>query len=494
MQKSTVIGHAAIFLLMIFALLGPGTALAGDPIVECPIATTACTAEELMALPKANYSSPSHFLTLAPAGYSDFGIVTRGSYPQIDPRDPGGPPPLHEMMSGEFATAISHDGMPIQWTQECWEYPNFRAPTNWMVETGPSFIDDPDADGFLEGKSSVINPYLRLTVNYDWVDTGTGVAMGRGLLGGASYQMSDRFVLHLRYDIENITANPVNDVNFVQFGHTHPGNAETSITDIVFDDFMHIGGAYQDYHYDLTTVATNSGLTDNYPTSSSFLDHVGISSNMMPSDWGLGTFGGHSPIDPGIDPASGRPLSGLHCDVEANTLGNETILQQVEAAGAMQWNLGNIGPGQIVSVDVLFTFHTRSFGQPADACLEITESRVAPVLHMSKGLCKDPGPSKTPVDIARGSIRDVFTAPGCGTDLNCIVLTRLDCLSYGYGFSRFSLDDDAHRLDPLKYYIVRYSGTPFLDWGLGDIPFDGNPWLRVTGTPQTAPGIDACIP
>ena len=363
-----------------------------------------------------------------------------------------------------------------------------------MVETGPSFIDDPDGDGFLEGSSSVISPYLRLTVNYDWVDTGTGVAMGRGLLGGASYQLSDRFVLRLRYDIENITPNTVNDVNFVQFLHSHPANAEIPTTDIVYDDFMHASGAFQDFRYDLTAVATNSGLTDNHPTGSSFLDHISISSNMMPSGWGLGTFGGHSPLDGGIDPGSGRPLSGLHCDVEANTLGNETILQQVEAAGAMQWNLGNIGSGQTVSLDVMFTYKTRDVGDPADACLEITESRVAHVLHMSKGLCKDTGPAKTPVDIARGSIRDIFTVPGCGTDLNCIVLARLDCLAYGYGFSRFSLDDDAHSLDRLKFYIVRESGTPFLDWGSGNIPFDGNPWLRVTGTTQTAPGIDACIP
>jgi hypothetical protein len=492
MRKSTVRGYVSIISFAILALLGPGFAESG--VVECPIQTTPCTAKELMALPKANYSSPSYYVTFGASGYSDFGIVTRGPYPQEDPRNPGGFAPLHEMMSGEFATAISHDGMPTEWTQECWEYPSHRAPTTWMVETGPSFVDDLDGDGFLEGKSSVINPYLRLTVNYDWVDTGTGVAMGRGLLGGAAYQLSDRFVLRLRYDIENITANTVNGVKFTQFGHSHPGNTEISTADIVFDDAMHAAGAFQDFRYDLTAVATNSGLVDNYPTGSTFLDHIGISSNMMPSVWGLGTFGGHTPIDAGIDPASGRPLSGLHCDVEAGTLGNETILQQVEAAGAMQWDLGNIGSGQTVSLDVMFTYRSRDFGDPAEACLEITESRFSHVLHMSKGLCEDTGPAKTPIDIARGSVRDIFAVRECGTDLNCVVLGRMDCLAYGYGFSRFSLDDDAHRLDRLKYYLVRPSGTPFLNWGFGDIPFDGNPWQRVVGSPVTAPGIDACLP
>jgi hypothetical protein len=492
MRRSTVTGHASTILSLFLTVLGTGAALAG--LEECPIAITACTLEEIQALPKGNYSSPGQYITVGASGYSDFSIVTRGPYPQEDPRNPGGASPLHEMMSGEFATAISHDGMPPEWTQECWEYPYWRAPTTWMVETGPTFVDDPDADGFLEGSSSVVNPDLRLTVNYDWVDTGTGVAMGRGLLGGPSYELSDRFALHLRYDIENITQNTINDVNFFQFGHLHPANTETALTDIVYDDTLYTAGAFQDYRYDLTAVAMNSGVIDNYPTGSTFLDHIGISSNMMPAAWGLGTFAGHSPLDPGIDPVSGRPLSGLHCDVEADTLGNETILQQAEAAGAMKWNLGNIGAGQTVSLDVMFTYRTKDFGIPADACLEITEMRAGPYVHVNKGLCPDTGPAKTPVDIARGSIRDIFPVPGCGTSLNCVVLSRLDCLAYGYGFSRFSLDDDAHPLDPLKFYIVRPSGTAFADWGLGEIPFDGNPWLRVTGTPVTAPGIDACIP
>lgn len=113
---------------------------------------------------------------------------------------------------------------------------------------------------------------------------------------------------------------------------------------------------------------------------------------------------------------------------------------------------------------------------------------------MSKGLCKDSGPAAGPFDIARGSRRDIFTAPGCGMDLNCIGLGNLDCLGHGFGFSRFPLDDDLHPLDPVKYYIVRPSGTPFRDWGWGNIMFDGNPWLRVVGTTPTSPGIDACQP
>jgi len=79
-------------------------------------------------------------------------------------------------------------------------------------------------------------------------------------------------------------------------------------------------------------------------------------------------------------------------------------------------------------------------------------------------------------------------------DLNCIGLGNPDCLGHGFGASRFPLDDELHALDPVKYYIVRPSGTPFRDWGWGNIMFDGNPWLRVVGTTPTSPGIDACLP
>jgi len=187
MRNGTVTGYASIIILTVLVLVGTGTVSAG--LLDCPISTTACTTQEITDLPKAIYRSPSSYITLGPSGYSDFGIVTQGPYPQEDPRIPGGFPPLHEMMSGELATAISYNGMMPQWTQECWEHPNWRANTPWMVETAPSFVNDLDADGFLEGSSSVVNADLRLTVTFRHE---SGTPRPAGDLSNAGYFFSEQ--------------------------------------------------------------------------------------------------------------------------------------------------------------------------------------------------------------------------------------------------------------------------------------------------------------
>jgi hypothetical protein len=55
---------------------------------------------------------------------------------------------------------------------------------------------------------------LRIRVDYDLEDTGSGVAMGRGALGGATYKLSNRYVYHFRYTLENISTNTLSGVSF----------------------------------------------------------------------------------------------------------------------------------------------------------------------------------------------------------------------------------------------------------------------------------------
>ena len=267
----------------ILLCLAVGAAHAGD----CAVAITTCTQEEIDNIPAVNYANLKQLVQAISSGYSDFAIVTRPPYPRKDPRDPEGPEPLHELLSGELATAVSYNGMLPMWTEMCMRYPEWKTSSNFMVEMAPAFDTDLDADGFNEGFGSVISPDLRLTTHYDWEDTGTGVAMGLAGLGGVQYKMSDRLVLKLRYELENVTADTLTGVSFYQMMHPHPANTETPTADIAYDSFMHTMGAYTDYRYDLTAVARNSGLTDGYPTGSEFLDHVSFSTNMMPADWGL---------------------------------------------------------------------------------------------------------------------------------------------------------------------------------------------------------------
>jgi hypothetical protein len=461
---------------------------------DCPIAISVCSQEDIAQIPMSSYSSPDWFVQVTSSGYSDFAIVEKPPFPRIDPRDPGGPAPLHELLSGELATAISYNGMMPRWTERCFRYPDWEAVTDFMPEQPPTFPDDPDGDGFLEGWSSVANPDLRLRVDYDWEDTGTGVAMGRGALGGATYELSNRFVLHLRYTLENISTSTLNDVSFYQLAHFHPANAETPTADIVYDDTLYNVGAHASYRFDMTARALNSGLVDGYPTGSMFHDHVSISTAQMPTDSGLNTYKGHVPGDDGNDPSSGslKPTVGSACDVEFDLLGNETMLLGEEVAGAMKWSAGDLAPGATTEISLLMSFRSVAMGIPAPKCLEILATGGDPEIRISPGLCKNDGVAAGPYDIVKGSLFDVGLAPGCGKDLNCVALPNLACVAQGHGFSRISLGDDVHPLDSI-YYLVRPS-APFSIWGTGNVPGDGNPWWRVYASPLTSSGVDACQP
>jgi hypothetical protein len=225
-----------------------------------------------------------------------------------------------------------------------------------------------------------------------------------------------------------------------------------------------------------------------------FHDQVSISTAQMPTDWGLNTYKGHVPGDDGNDPSTGslKPTVGSACDVELDLLGNETLLQSEETAGAMKWSLGDLSPGATAEVSLLMSFRSVAMGIPAPKCLEIMPTGGDPEIRIGPGSCKDDGVAAGPYDIVKGSLFDVGLAPGCGKNVNCVALANLACVAQGYGFSRISLDDDVHPLDYI-YYLVRRSAA-FSIWGTGDVPGDGNPWLRVYASPTTSLGIDACQP
>ena len=189
-----------------------------------------------------------------------------------------------------------------------------------------------------------------------------------------------------------------------------------------------------------------------------------------------------------------KPTLGIHCDVEADVLNNATTMLQEEIGGALNWDLGDIGPGATAEIRVMFTYHSEPFGVPAPACVEITDNMGGdPEIRMGKGECSDTGVAGGPFDIGTGSLHDLRLAPGCGEGVNCVLLNYLDCMQYGHGFTRFTVGEDAHELDTM-FYLVRESGTPFLNWGMGNAPDAGNPWFRVVATPVTAPDVDACVP
>ncbi|GAB4370184.1 MAG: hypothetical protein Kow0062_04630 [Acidobacteriota bacterium] len=464
--------------------------LSGD--TSCAPAVTACTQEEIDAIPVASIANMHWLMQVTPSGYSDFAIVTRPPFPRRDPRDPMGPAPLHEMLSGEWAAAVRYDGMGPIWLERCFRYPEWKTNSNFTIVEPPQFPDDPDGDGLNEGWSRIQNDHLDIRVEYDMEIAPDGVAMGKDAINVEQFETSNPFVLFVTYELTNRTMAPLTGLALYQLAHIHPGNTETGIVDIGWDPMMYPSGDFQQFQYDITGFSYNSGLIDGFATGSTFHDHVGFSADIMPAAFGLGSYRGHRPGDPGL-PATGgmKPVEGEHCDIENEALAGETALFQDEAAGSMRFDLGDLAPGATTSLRLMFSIQTRASGVPAESCLRVVDDTgPCPEIRIARGPCISPGPGAGPFDIVMGSLYDLQIVPGCDPAFDCVQLTSLVCLAQGHTSTDLTLAEDGHASDSL-FYLVRRSGR-FTSWGQGQ-PATGQPPLeRFFFTPSTAPGVDAC--
>ena len=333
-----------------------------------------------------------------------------------------------------------------------------------------------------------------------------GTALGRGSLGpsraATGFRLSDPYVLLQRFEVENISGAPLADLRVSGFLAAHPANTEYRGSDMAYDTTTFGVGGFQDYNYDLTAFATNSGLTDGFSTGSLWDDAVGYSLNFTPSDWDVESYRGHSFGDDGItnDPvdanANGlKPLCGTHCNIENNTMNNSLTLLGDEVAAGFRADLGTLGTGQSVNTEVMLAVASQAIGDSADACGEITETGGDPIFHMDKGSCSGGSPTSFSYDIAMGSTYELSRVADCGTgpmgSFDCSALINLVCKERQYSMDRVDLDDDAHRTD-LLFYLARRSGT-FTSWGNGtNVASDPNDLLRFYFTSSTASGVDVC--
>ncbi len=475
--------------LLVMSLVATQLAVAVDS--ECPISVSVCTTEELEAIPLSSITNKLWSSTLTPSGYSDLTIRGVAPFPKRDPRTPGGPEPLHEWLSGEFGIAVLIDGVGPIWTEPCFRYPEWKTNSDFTITQAIQSIGDPDLDGLDEADSIVANPNLQIKTTYDMEIVQSGVAMGRGSLAGDAFRLSGPYALKFTYELMNIGPSTITDLRLYQFAAMHPANSETPIVDIVYDSALHATGDFQNFRYDLTATAWNSGLRDNFPTGSMFLDHVNVSASMAPSAWGLGSYRGHNPGDPGLPLSGGfKPVVGEHCDIENKALANETSLLQDEAAGSMRFDLGVLMPGEIATVEILFTAHSEAHGLPADACLRVVDDTGPdPVISLEKGACA-PAAAGGPYDVIMGSLYDLQLSPGCNPSFDCSVIIDAQCIAKGHAFDRIDVDEDAHELDSL-YYLARNTGS-FTSWGDGLGPIGSMPLSRFFFTYQGASGVDVC--
>ena len=499
MKRSRWLGSVAAF-GFVAILLAPAPAMFAG---TCAPGNGFCTPSPVVV-----YANPHWSIQLTSYGYSDFVIFQLPPYPRWDPRDPLGPAPLHEMFSGEWAFAISYNGIVI-WLEPCFLYPDWLTNSNFTIEVPLSFTTDTDGDGVLEGFSVINNGTVRITIEYDFElatdGTNYGTAMGLGALGTMMkpYRLSDRWVLVQRFTVENISGATLNDVRLYGLAAPHPANTEYAGSDIAYDWTLHSVGGFQDYSWDLTAQATNSGLIDGFPTGSQFNDAVSYSLNTTAGAWDIDTYKGHQFGDDGItmDPVDAtnnglKPLVGTHCNIENRAMNNLTLLSGAEVAAGFRLDAGNLANAATWLGDVLLSVGSRAIGQPSQACGHLTETGGDPILTMSKGMCPAPAATNLTYDLAMGSTYQLSRVSPCGTGpmgaFDCTALINLECKARQYGMDNIQLDDDAHVTDTV-FYLLRVSVVNG-GYGMGNnIPGTTVPLLRFYFSAQTAP-VDVCSP
>lgn len=326
-----MVGRAAsILLVVLVALLSPGRASA------------------------VTFISPDWFIDITDSGYSDFLNYTSPPAsllfpPSSDPNADG-----YDMLSGEWAAAIGYNGIQSSqgitessmWLEPNFEYPDWTTNSTFSV-VDPIAIDGVDGSGLPFGHSTIATSDVSIRIDYAFVDTLTGTPMGLDpASGGGGVIFSNRYVLDQLYTITNVSDADLTDVRFYQFLHAHPANNETPGVEAVYDTSLY-AGALSGFRYDVTQFSTNTGDPNGEPTGFLFTDHVGFSSDAQPDDWGFGTYVGGDIVF--------RPPSGLHIDVEQDTLGNETSFGPAQVAGAQMWITPVLAPNASASRRVVLS-------------------------------------------------------------------------------------------------------------------------------------------
>jgi hypothetical protein len=306
-------------------------------------------------------SNPDWEIMLTDAGYSDY----------LFDRTPGFNG--REYLSGEWGAAVGYttaNGTASpKWLEPNFSYPDFATNSTFSTVT-PTSAPINNAQS-LPGANSVIgNSDLQITQHYQLIDTVTGVAMGltpSDASGAGSSILSNRYALQQTYTFTNVTGQAINNVQLFQFLHGLESQSG------VYDNRAY-GGAYADYHYDVTLQGVSyanapagsaassgseiSAAVAQPPQQVMLRDYIGFHSKVAPTAFEIGTFG-----NPATDShASGEPSTGTHIAVENNALNGSTshdgTVNGDWIAGAQRFDLGPIAAGQSVNFDVMLTILT----------------------------------------------------------------------------------------------------------------------------------------
>jgi len=304
-------------------------------------------AHALPSIPGIVIENPDWAIIMTPEGYSDVAIDRRAGFVG------------REYLSGEWAAAIHYTGGadpegPI-WLREVWGFPCWTSNSNFTVSQ-PIEAFAANGDGFTRFDSIVANGDVEITMTYEMLDAGSGIAQGEAPASAASggHSISGRYVFRHHYSVRNVSGETLSNVRFYQF--LHGLNSGSS----VYDD-RNYGGTMAEYRFDNTQKGGSRSIQSITGEIFEHDDTVCMHAMQAPSAHECGYYGIQ-----GIDSHElGKPGTGVHLSVEAGSLDGRDSFDPPEegwVSGAMCFDFPNLAPGASHEISLLLSIVSESTG------------------------------------------------------------------------------------------------------------------------------------
>ncbi|MCX5632193.1 MAG: right-handed parallel beta-helix repeat-containing protein [Phycisphaerae bacterium] len=290
-----------------------------------------------------------------PSGYSD------GWYWGVSDSHLHWPSDYHETLSGDWAAAIYFSGIQNNkgmWLTQHFNWPNWDPVTDFNSGSYNEWNDPCNPiDNIDTARSMVETNQIRVTIDYNLVDLGEEGYSPLSFIdanGNSAYVQSERYVLIQTYTIKNVRTdhNTIQDLRFFQFLHSHPTGTYypaqfSSYSTANYPDALK---GYDPQHPDLNFRYDISQWRSGDPETE-HVDWIGFSSTIEPDHFDNGFYNEANGVD-----QYGEPVTGTHIRIENKSLNDEPNISAYDAAGAMEWDLGNLewNTEKKVTVAVMF--------------------------------------------------------------------------------------------------------------------------------------------
>jgi len=285
-------------------------------------------------------------------------------------------PYAHEMMTGDWASAVWYQGInqgsnQAQWLTDSFIIPSFGTGSPFdfneyyvsntlcnPVWTDPCQPNPPPYNPGTKsdsGWSTLDDGKLAVKIYYEVVDLDEQDANGvggspisfRDVNDNPVYVYSERYVLLQTYQFKNTSASDINNLEFYQMLHGHPTGSYPIFTKGMYEtanfsdplknyvpcDSNHHTG--DNFRYDITLWNPGDPETEH-------VDWMGFSSTVEPNVVDFNTFTGQG--------------TGMEYNITHRALHGLTELADYELAGAMKWNLGNLEPNETKSITLTLMY------------------------------------------------------------------------------------------------------------------------------------------